>query len=303
MSDIKPYEPTSPGDLITADLFNRVQVRTQEDILAQLRKAIDALKEVERAGSAAKLEGKTAQQLSDEIIARALREVPQRTGYRMVFRRLRWNEPSIVKHGLKAFPLVDVCQLKAFEVVSSADQMQTVERVNWFLYHRTEMKIRAPRPAGATGTPELVTIEESRGPVFKHTFQSMLDLFGLKYGDEYTDQSTLGDVVNEFWKKLFSDPNDQFEEPSFANSPWMDRCCGDRRTVESLKRGGEWNDLFLKVVPQNIVYAAGKIMARVDHYNLDELGVTVMNSPPSTDLDAVGVQTFEEIPAMVLMKV
>jgi hypothetical protein len=294
MSDIKPYEPTSPGDLITADLFNRVQVRTQEDILAQLRRALDALKEVERAGNAAKLEGKTAQQLSDEIIERALREVPQRTGYRMVFRRLRRNEPSVVAHGLKAFPLVNVCQLAAFQVVASADQMQTVETVHWFLYHRTEMKIRMPREAGTAGSAELITIEESRGPVFKHTFQSMLDLFGV----EYTGESTLGDVINEFWKKLFSPPNDQFDETTFANSPWMDRCCGDRRTVESLKRGGEWGDLYLKVKPRYMVYAEGPIMAIVDHYNLDEIGVTVTKNPVLP-----GEPGFEEIPVMILMKV
>jgi hypothetical protein len=301
MTDIKPYEPTSPGDLITAELFNRVQVATQEDILAQVRRAIEALKEVERAGDAGKLEGRTAQQLADEIVARALREVPQRTGYRMVFRRLRKDEPSIIKHGLEAFPVVDVCQLATFEVVASADGMQMVENVSWFLYHRTEMKIRRPREEGATGPAELVTIEESRGPVFKHTFQSMLDLFKV----QYAGASTLGDVVNEFWKKLFSDPNDPFDETSFASSPWMDRCCGDRRTVESLKRGGEWNDLYLKVVPQNIVYAAGPIMAVVDHYNLNEIGVTVMDSPSRTPREAAAgtVRSFEEIPAMVLMKV
>jgi hypothetical protein len=316
MSDTKPYRETSPGDLITADLFNDIQVQTRDEIAKRIAEALAGVKEVDRARDSAKLEGKTAQEWADGIVDRALKALPARTGYRCVYKRLRWDEPAVITHGLKAYPLVDVCQLARFEVVASADEMQTVESVNWFLYHRTEMKIR--RPKDDTGSPALITIEESRGPVFKHTFQSMLDLHGVKY----TEQSTLGDVVTEFWKKLFSDPNDAFDETTFANSPWMDRCCGDRRTVESLKRGGEWNDLYLKVVPQRIVYAAGPLLARIDHYNLDEVGLTIMRAPSLADFAGArvrpGVSTAElknireadgqdsddvEIPVMVLLKV
>lgn len=295
MSDTRPYRETSPGDLITADLFNDVQVQTRDEIVRRVAEALAGVKEVDRARDAAKLEGKTAQEWADEIVARAVRALPARTGYRCVFKRLRWDEPAIVRHGLGAYPLVEVCQLARFQVVASADEVLAVENVCWFLYHRTEMKIRKPKDNTTASVPALIPIEESRGPVFKHTFQSMLDLYEVKY----TEQSTLGDVVNEFWKKLFSSPNDPFDETTYANSPWMDRCCGDRRTVESLKRGGEWDDLFLKVKPQRIVYAAGELTAIVDHYNLDEVGITVMNtSPPAQGADAAG-----DIPAMVLLKV
>jgi hypothetical protein len=315
MNDTKPYRLTSPGDLITASLINDIQVQTRDEIAKRIADALAGVKEVDRARDSAKLEGKTAQEWADSIVDRAMKALPSRTGYRCVYRRLRWGEPSVISHGLGAYPLVDVCQLALFEAVVSADEVQSVEKVNWYLYHRTEMKIRRPKDAG--GGPPLITIEESRGPVFKHTFQSMLDLHEVKY----TEQSTLGDVVLEFWKKLFSGPNDAFDETTFANSPWMDRCCGDRRTVESLKRGGEWYDLYLKVMPQRIVYAAGPLLARVDHYNLDEVGITIMRAPSSSDFGvaprpaAGGIKGFQEaqvpaagqeeteIPVMVLLKV
>jgi hypothetical protein len=93
---------------------------------------------------------------------------------------------------------------------------------------------------------------------------------------KYDGQTALGDVVNEFWKKLFSGLNDPFDETSFTNSPWFDRCCGDRRTVESLKRGGEWDDLYLKVVPRKTINSAAPVWplgVEVVHYDRNRLGL------------------------------
>jgi hypothetical protein len=318
-----PFIPTAPGDLITADLVNGIQVETRAEIERKIRAAVAGVTEVDRARDAAKLEGKTLKELADEIVRRALEAIPRHTNYRVIYKRLLPGEPAVIKHGLKAYPLTDVYQLGHFPVVSSADAMQTVENAYWYLYHRTEMKIRRPKIDGAAADPTPITIEESRPPVFKHTFQSMLDLYGVRY----TEQSTLGDVVNEFWKALFADPNDAFDETTFANSPWFDRCCGDRRTVESLKRGGEWNDLYLKVMPLRTINAELLASAGVlvEHYNLDELGLwwvprvfrnvsteeTVAGLQVGRDLasrrDALdpepGKDVAEEIRVMVVLKV
>ena len=148
MNDTRPYRETSPGDLITADLFNDVQVQTREEIIRKVAEALAGVKEVDRARDASKLEGKTAQEWADDIVARAVRALPARTGYRCVFRRLSQDEPAVVRHGLGAYPLVEVCQLARFQVVASADEVQTVQDVHWFLYHRSEMKIRKPKKGG-----------------------------------------------------------------------------------------------------------------------------------------------------------
>ncbi|HVG45518.1 MAG TPA: hypothetical protein VM890_12325 [Longimicrobium sp.] len=271
--DSGPFVPTAPGDLITADLLNDIQVKTREEIARKVAAGVAGVKKVESADNAAKLEGKTADELEQDIIRRALERVSLQSGYKRIYKRLPLGDPAFVRHDMHAAPLVDVYELRDFEVVASADGVETVERVLWYLYHRTEMRIRRPRDADRIpGQGELVTIEESRGPVFKYRFEDMLKLHGAKYGP----QSTLGDVVNEFWKALFSDPNDSFDETSFANSPWFDRCCGDRRTVESLVRGGEWNDLYLKMVPLKGVNPPALLAppgVLVEHYDMDSLGL------------------------------
>jgi hypothetical protein len=270
MTDLKPYEPTSPGDLITAELFNRIQVATQQDIAAQVEAAIKAHQYVDRAKNADALEQKSKAQIVDEIVGQLKALVPGLTGYKVVYKRLQPDEPAVIEHGLGAYPVVDVCELERFPVVGSADGKQWYDQVHWFLYHRTEMKIR--RPEGVTEAPPLVTIEESRGPVFKQRFEDVL----LQYDVKYDGQTALGDVVNEFWKKLFSGLNDPFDETSFTNSPWFDRCCGDRRTVESLRRGGEWNDLYLKVVPRKTINSAAPIWplgVEVVHFDRNRLGL------------------------------
>lgn len=290
-TETTPFRQTSPGDLITAELLNDIQVQTKEEIARQVAKGVAAVKEVDRARDSAKLEGKTAQELADEIVRRAMAVLPKLSRYKVVYKRLHPGEPASIRHELAAYPLVDVYQLAAFPAVISADEQQSVEQVHWYLYHRTEMKIRNPDPQ--PGADRLITIEESRGPVFKHTFQSMLDLYEVRF----TEQSTLGDVVNEFWKALFKDPNDQFDETAFGNSPWFDRCCGDRRTVESLKRGGEWNDLYLKVMPMktlNLGEARLPLPMLVEHYNLDEVGLWWMGGGEDQPPRAQELRTMME---------
>src|SRR5262252_2823376 len=96
-----PYVNTQPGDLITAQLFNGLQSTIRQDIADQVKQAIDNLKNVDNAGDSAKFGGKTPKELEDEIIQRALAEIPKRTGYKMIFRALAEKPPVIIKHELK----------------------------------------------------------------------------------------------------------------------------------------------------------------------------------------------------------
>src|SRR5882724_4811135 len=102
----EPYVNTQPGDLITANLFNGLQSTIRQDIADQVKKAIDALKTVDNSGDSAKLGGKTPKELENEIIQKALAEIPKRTGYRMLFRLLRTGRETVIEHKLKACPLV-----------------------------------------------------------------------------------------------------------------------------------------------------------------------------------------------------
>jgi hypothetical protein len=285
MSTVDPYVPAHPGGLITAELWNEMQRKIQADIGSQIARAVDELKRVDRSGDADKVGGKTPEELAKEIIARALTEIPKRTGYRRVFKRLpvadpRETEYVEIKHELRAFPLVDVYQLDYFPVICRADNESTPSWVQFYLYHTSEKRIGRPQP---------VTIQESRGPAFRLPFFATLAELGV----EYEDDDSLADLVNEFWKRLFSDPGDEFDELQYCHSPWFQRCCSDDRTVADIRRAGDLNDLWLKLKPRKTInYPAlgdrGGVAGttgvpvppdlEVVHFDLDTVGMRVI--PP-----------------------
>ena len=144
-----PYVKTLPGDLITAELFNGLQSTIRQDIADQVKKAVDAIKNVDQSGDSAKLGGKTPKELEDEIIEKALAILPTRTGYRMIFKRLTKEDEKVIKHELKACPLVDVYQLDYFPVIcATGDEKddRADARVNFYLYHSTEKKFNSLTP-------------------------------------------------------------------------------------------------------------------------------------------------------------
>ena len=71
-----PYH-VEPGDLITAQLFNGLQEKIKKDTAEEVQKAIKALHKVDQSGDSDKLGGKTADELEDRILKRALAEIPK----------------------------------------------------------------------------------------------------------------------------------------------------------------------------------------------------------------------------------
>ena len=74
-----------------------------------------------------------------------------------------------------------------------------------------------------------------------------------RYNVEYNDGSSVGEIETEFWDALFAAPNDTFDDNQYTHSPWFDRCCREERTVKSLKQKGDWDDLWIKVVPRKTI--------------------------------------------------
>ena len=289
-NETTPYISHNPGDLVTAEDWNEVQRQIKEDIAKQIKGAIQHISTVPNADNAAKLENKTADELSREIVQRALQELPTRTGYRKLFKRLKVNEEKVIKHGLEACPLVDVYQLEAFEVVCSEDGEKHKEPVNFYLYHSSEKKIRFT-PSGTT-TPDSVEIEPTDGTAYRIPFKDLLALYKV----EYTETTSLGDLETEFWKALFTAPNDQFDDDQYCHSPWFDRCCGEQRTVEDLKRRGDWDDLWFKMTPRKTINYSGTAPTlaptniQVVHFDFDTLGIKLLPG-------------LKELKVMVLLKV
>jgi hypothetical protein len=312
------YVKTSPGDLITAQLFNGLQVMIKQDIADRIQKAVSEIKDVERADDAAKLGGKTPKELEDEIVQRALAVLPTRTGYKMIFKRLTKDDEKVIAHNLKAAPLVDVYQLDYFRVVcargeNKEDQADTF--VNFYLYNSSEKRLRSP--VAPNPSIEIEPTDGKHHP-FKIPFATMLDLVGLKY----TDTQSLGDLETEFWKALYVNPNDEFDEDQFCHSPWFERCCGEQRSVATLKQRGDWNDIWFQMRPRKVVHfgfptppLAPNVPApnppsaladvQVVHFDFDTIGVQLLANPlyPATLLEKIGGPARLELKVMLLLKV
>lgn len=293
------YLEQKPGDSITAENWNELQRRIKADIAKKVGDEIAKLKTIDHAENADKLENQTAKELSDDILKKAAQQAGENLGYQRLYKNLKFNEWKVIKHGLKACPLIDLYKLEGFEVVCSEDGVLSVDSgVLFFLYHTGEAKIRFKDTPGSP--VRTITIEDVADPQpFRIAFADLLAYYKVKY----TETSSLGDLVNEFEKAFFADPNDNFDDAVMCHSPWFDKCCGDQRTVADLKKRGDWDDLWLKVKPHKTVNKANSAGAALEqapanldvvHFNLDAIGIKLTGG-------ADGVPG--EMPVMVLLKV
>lgn len=275
-TECKPYVKYAPGDLITAEGMNEMQDLICNDIHTHVDEGIASITKVDTAENAEKLDGKTAQELCKEWLEDALEAIPGRSGYMKVFKRLKSDEVGVIEHNLKSCPLVDIYRLLPFEVVCAIDDDKMKQTVNFYLYHTSEKKIPDPESSAANRLPP-IEIESSEFPVqFKIPLEEILAMFEVPY----TDDSGLGDLETELWKAIFSAPNDEFDMEDYCHSPWYERCCREERTVESVKKKGDWDDLWLKIMPIKSVNLFGanndSIAPRdliVAHFNMNTLGL------------------------------
>ena len=317
-----PYVNTNPGDLITAQLFNGLQSTIKQDIADQIKKAVEAIKNVDLSGDSAKLGGKTPKELEDEIIQKALAILPTKTGYRMIFRRLTKDDEKVIKHELKACPLVDVYQLDYFPVIcATGDEKddRADARVNFYLYHSTEKKFKTvATPPAVPPTFEIEPTDGKHHP-FKIPFPTMLHLFDVKY----TDNSSLDDLETEFWKAFFRSPNDEFDTDQYCHSPWFEKCCGEKRSVATLKSRGDWDDIMFQMRPRKVVHfpAAPPPPAastpgltpmpsafadvQVVHFDFESIGVQLLSDPGPFYQDGLTppITNTKELKVMLLLKV
>lgn len=240
-----PYVEFMAGQLIAAETMNDMQSQIRADIGTQTQTAVDNIEIVPRSEDAHKLEGQTLAEITQAIVDQAVSQIARRSGYMRIFRKLQLKNEVVIEHGLQNCPLVDVYQLDYFKVVASEDDYKYITWVNFYLYHSSEKRIRLED----SGSTERVEIEPSDGQVYRIPFRDLLAWYNVKYNDE----SSLGDVVTEFWDAIFAAPSERFDDDQYTNSPWFDRCCREERTVRSLKQRDDWNELWVKVMPRKTI--------------------------------------------------
>lgn len=289
-NETTPYISRNPGDLVTAEDWNEIQRKIKADIGKQIGDAIKNLTTVQNSENTHKIDNQTADELTKAILEKAKQELPLRTGYLRLFKRVKPTEELVIKHDLAANPVVDLYRLEEFDVICSEDGVKTKTKALFYLYHTGEKKIRTKVDDGTTQT---VVIEPDGETPFRIPFGEMLSLYNVSYNDN----SSLDNLETEFWEAFFAAPNDEFDDDKYCRSPWFDKCCGDQRTVGELKQKGEWDDLWFKVMPRKTVNLATSTPAptpiQVRQFDLNTIGIKLL--PPVTNGDG--------IPLMALLKV
>jgi hypothetical protein len=308
------YISHKPGELITAEDWNAMQGLIKQDIGGQIKQAVGEIKKVDQAGDAGSLEGKTLKQIEDEILTKAFEQLPKRTGYQMIFKLLKKDEEKVIEHKLKACPLVDVYQLDYFEVICSEDDQKHDYWVNFYLYHTSEKRFKPT--TGLNTNTIIIESTDSKNHPYKIPFSDML----YRCNVQYTDDSSLEDLVTGFWTAFFNDPNDKFDEDQYCHSPWFDRCCREETSVGELKKKGEWDDLWFQMRPIKTINhplttdgqpaptdgpPSGYQFPhniQISHFDFDTLGVRLLLDPVYPDPPASKINTAEE-KVMLLLKV
>lgn len=240
MSDETIYIERHPGDSITAEDWNQLQSLIRTDIETTAAEAADGVDNVTSATNANQLDGKSFEELTDEITKRVLASVQTESGYRKVFRILEQEEFDIIEHGLGNFPLVDVYKLEYFEVVCREDDRTFPTITTFYLHHSSEKRIRV---ADETGDRRTIDIQPVDAPPIGIPFVDML----AHYHVDYTDSTSLEDLEVEFWKAFFNEPNDAFDDNQYCHSPWFERCCRDQLDIATIKGRGDLNDIMFQV--------------------------------------------------------
>ena len=243
MTETQPYITRNPGDPVTAGDWNDLQVQVKDDMAAQIAaaKADVVATGVRHADDADQFAHRSDTQWLSELDKRYapighVHEGP--SAYRRYLKHFS-SDPGLnevlLEHHLGAFPLIDI-----YELAPIVGAQGNPGPFSLFFYygHVDEEKYGLS-----------VRVGRERARLGLH-----LDRLLAELGLEYTDDSSIGDVVNDMWDALRKDPNDEL---AHGTSPWIDESCGEARTVAELKRTQQWDDLYLGIKPVKVTLLPG----------------------------------------------
>ena len=255
MAEPEPYIEAQPGELITAQAWNEVQVDVKKDIAEEIAAAKDDIVHntgVDKAKDADEFDGKTAKEWTDELDQRYAQKAHDHEGQSVWRRYIKQFTPQVnealLEHKLGRFPIVDTYELLTVGTIGN-----------------TQCKILLFNGHADTDALDLrVTVYRDRalrGIPFEH--------FAAEVGLEYTDDSSIADVIDDFWTAFMNDPNDEIEH---CQTSWIDDCCEKNRTVGELKKSGDWDDLYIALNPHKCALDANSpCRVEASHVNYETL--------------------------------
>jgi hypothetical protein len=230
-----PYEEFHAGEVIMAERMNDMQGDIREDITGKIAQAKDEIVKsgVDRAGNAERFEEKTGQDWTDTYDERYAPKLHNHEGQSVYRRYIKHftTEPGydsvLLTHNLHRHPLVDV-----YELLPVTDSANFTGCKLMFFYADEDADTyglwkRSPRQRALLGL----------------SFERLLSELGVEYGPT----SIIEELIGEAFEAFARDPNDEIKH---CMTPWVDECCGQRRTVDDLKRAGQWDDLYLAINPR-----------------------------------------------------
>jgi hypothetical protein len=280
MEDFQPYIAAQPGELITAQAWNEVQVDVKKDIADEISAAKEDIVHtgVDKSKDSDEFDGKTADEWTAELDQRYAPKLHDHEGQSVWRRYIKEFTPKVnealLTHELGRFPIVDVYELLAVTTAKVGD--------------KTDCKILLFN--GHADTDELdlrVTVYRDRalrGIPFEH--------FAAEVALQYTDDSSIADVIDDFWTQFMLDPNDEIEH---CQTGWLDDCCEKNRTVGELKKAGDWDDLYIALNPHKSGLGADP-PSRLDvsHVNYDTLYLKA---------DFASIESTEPLDLMFLLRI
>jgi len=246
-TQLTPYIPRNPGDLITAEDWDDMQIQIKEDIANQIESAKDDVLHgttpVDHAVNADKFDNKTPKNWTDELDQRYAPKVHDHEGmanYQRYFRQMDEDKNNLVilEHGLGRFPLVDIYQLWPITVPDTIEATNAVNPSKFVLYYGHEEldilkksyeNLKLPRRKSVWGIP----------------WEQLLTEYEVKYEDD----DSLNDVINDFLDTFFTLP--LADEVDHQVTKWIDEH-RDKFSIEQLKKRDEWDDIRWGFLPRKL---------------------------------------------------
>jgi hypothetical protein len=153
----------------------------------------------------------------------------ERPRYRHYFRRIGVEQKrAIIEHKLGRFPVVDVYELLRIPVPN------VTPGPKFYLYY---------------GHDERQALMNAMGEHGQEVPGTLLEPLLYEYGVRWTEDDSLGDVVNDFLDAFFSLP--KADEMEHQTSTWVDQ--HRDRVVKDLKKRGEWDDIRWFTWPNKLI--------------------------------------------------
>ena len=203
---------------------------------------------------------------------------------------------------LRQFGRYEITQTDVVDDEKKFDVTDSVlwRRSHWvfYLYHASERRIRVIGPPAGSVDIEVDT------PPFRILWMDLIDQFVEAKKMSYTDDTTLDDLEVDFWGALFDTPDVRFDPDATCHSPWFEKCCGEKRTFADLKKRGDLDDIYLKIVPRKTINcpavsnltdknaldpaSAEPTNVRVSHLDMDKLLVELLHTVDYSAVLAAG---------------